>query len=224
MRHNIIHDPAKISWILNQCNILHLGLSNKHGAYVVPVHYGFAEQNDGSFIIYVHGTGDGEKAAALDKGQSIGLEADHDHEHLVYTPPKARSFNPPFMSVIGNGVPKRINDPQEKANALKTIIHHYLAKSPVAISPDEVKQINVWQIKVTNITARVNSPLKEWREALHIEGSVPRGKHYDSNGNLLYDDFTSQPATIKHPQNDDAHSANADATTGASVTDTNKQQ
>ena len=51
MRQDIIHDPAKISWILNQCNILHLGLTNDHGAYVVPVHYGFTQQNDGSFVL-----------------------------------------------------------------------------------------------------------------------------------------------------------------------------
>lgn len=206
MRHDVIHDPAKISWILNQCNILHLGLTNKHGSYVVPVHYGFNQEDDGSFTLYIHGTGDGEKAAALDQGESVGFEVDHDHEHLVYTPPTPEEFNPAFMSVIGNGIPERVDDPQEKANALKVIIHHYVAKSPVAIAPDEVKDINVWKIKVTNATARVNSPLKEWKEALHIDGGLQKGKHYDADGALMYDDFATP---------DDG----ADATTSASEHD-----
>lgn len=211
MRQDIIHDRAKISWILNQCNILHLGLTNDHGAYVVPVHYGFAQQNDGNFIIYVHGTGDGEKAAALDTGQPIGFEVDHGHENLVYTPPSPEEFNPSFMSVIGNGLPERINDPQEKANTLKTIIHHYVAKSPVAIIPEDVKGINVWQIKVSNITGRVKHPTKAQQQALHLHEPLNRGKHYDENGGLLYDDFADQPADNSGEQ--------SDASTGASTTD-----
>lgn len=36
MRKDIITDHAKISWILGQCQILHLGLSNKKSAgYIV---------------------------------------------------------------------------------------------------------------------------------------------------------------------------------------------
>ncbi|WP_295746635.1 pyridoxamine 5'-phosphate oxidase family protein [uncultured Limosilactobacillus sp.] len=210
MRQDIIHDPAKISWILNQCNILHLGLTNNHGAYVVPVHYGFIQQNDGNFIIYVHGTGDGEKAAALDAGQPIGFEVDHGHENLVYTPPSPEEFDPSFMSVIGNGLPERINNPQAKANALKAIIHHYMAKSPVAILPEEIKEIHVWQIKVSNITGRVGNPTKSQQQALHLDQPLHRGKHYDENGGLLYDDFTDQP------ENNDEQS---DASTGASSTD-----
>lgn len=209
MRHDIIHDPAKISWILNQCDILHLGLSNQHGSYIVPVHYGFAQQNDGSFIIYIHGTGDGEKAAALDKEKSIGFETDHGHENLVYTPPSPTEFNPSFMSIIGNGIPERVKDSQAKANALKMIIHHYVAKSPVAIIPEEVKDINVWQIKVTNITGRVSSPTKSWQQALHISQPLNRGKHYNEDGALVYDDFADQP-TAAASDND------SDASTGAS--------
>lgn len=211
MRQNIIHDPAKISWILNQCNILHLGLTNEHGTYVVPVHYDFTQQQDGNFVIYIHGTGDGQKAAALDKEQSIGLKFDSDHTHLIYTPPKARSFNPPFMSVIGNGVPARLTDPQKKAIALREIVHHYVAKSPVMISPEADQPINVWRITTTRMTARINNPFKEWQEALHISKQQSRGKHYNPNGDLLFDDFADQPA--------DNGNEPSDASTGASSTD-----
>ena len=46
MRKDIITDHAKISWILDQCQILHLGLSNKNGSYIVPVHYVYQEDTD----------------------------------------------------------------------------------------------------------------------------------------------------------------------------------
>lgn len=111
MRKDIIIDHAKISWILDHCQILHLGLSNKNGSYIVPVHYGYQEDLDGKYTIYIHGTGDGEKATALDKGESIGFEIDH--ENLIYTPPRKGDFGPSFMSVIGNGVPRKLTDPQK---------------------------------------------------------------------------------------------------------------
>ena len=159
MRKDINIDHAKISWILDHCQILHLGLSNKNGSYIVPVHYGYQEDLDGKYTIYIHGTGDGEKATALDKGESIGFEIDH--ENLIYTPPRKGDFGPSFMSVIGNGVPRKLTDPQKKLFALRTIIHHYVNTIPVAISTEDVKNVSTWAIEVESITGRVHNSTKK---------------------------------------------------------------
>ncbi len=188
MRKDIITDHAKISWILDQCQILHLGLSNKNGSYIVPVHYGYQEDTDGKYTIYIHGTGDGEKAAALDKEESVGFEADHGHENLIYTPPRKGDFGPSFMSVIGNGVVRKITSSQEKLLALRTIIHHYVNKIPVAISTDDVKNVSVWVIEVQNINGRVHNPTEEWAVALGMQIEERHGKHYE-NCAVAFDDF-----------------------------------
>lgn len=179
MRKDIITDHAKISWILDQCQILHLGLSNKNGSYIVPVHYGYQEDIDGKYTIYIHGTGDGEKTAALDKEESVGFEADHGHENLIYTPPRKGDFGPSFMSVIGNGVVRKITSSQEKLLALRTIIHHYVNTILVAISTDDVKNVSVWVIEVQNINGRVHNPSEEWAVALGMPIEERHGKHYE---------------------------------------------
>lgn len=46
------------------------------------------------------------------------------------------------MSVIGNGVVRKITSLQEKLLALRTIIHHYVNTIPVAISTDDVKNVS----------------------------------------------------------------------------------
>ena len=51
------------------------------------------------------------------------------------------------MSVIGNGVVRKITSLQEKLLALRTIIHHYVNTIPVAISTDDVKNVSVWVIE-----------------------------------------------------------------------------
>ena len=186
MRKDIIIDHAKISWILDHCQILHLGLSNKNGSYIVPVHYGYQEDLDGKYTIYIHGTGDGEKATALDKGESIGFEIDH--ENLIYTPPRKGDFGPSFMSVIGNGVPRKLTDPQKKLFALRTIIHHYVNTIPVAISTEDVKNVSTWAIEVESITGRVHNSTKKQSVALGIPVEERHGKHYE-DGAVVSDDF-----------------------------------
>ncbi|XGK32966.1 hypothetical protein ACERHZ_00120 [Lactobacillus acidophilus] len=83
---------------------------------------------------------------------------------MIYTPPRKGDFGPSFMSVIGNGVVRKITSSQEKLLALRTIIHHYVNTIPVAISTDDVKNVSVWVI-----------------EERH-------GKHYE-NGAVAFDDF-----------------------------------
>ena len=205
MRKDIVTDHAKLSWILDQCQILHLGLTNQHGAYVVPVHYGYQEGAAGHYTIYIPGTGDGEQAAALNAGKAIGFETDHGHENLIYTPPRVGDFGPSFMSVIGNGIPRQLTDPQEKLFALRTIIHHYVNKIPVAIAAEDVKGVSTWAIDVQNITGRVHHPTKEWSTALGLSREDRHGKHYQ-DGAVVSDD-TDYSVT---------EAADPDATTGAS--------
>lgn len=209
MRNDVIHDHAKISWILDQCKILHLGLTNENGSYIVPVHYGYQEGTDGQYTIYIHGTGDGEKAAALDRGESVGLEADGGHQNLIYTPPAASAFGPSFMSVIGNGIPRRLTDPQEKLFAARVLLHHYVNELPVAISPADLRQVAIWAIEVQNITGRIHNPTPEWSTALGLPIKERYGKHYQ-HGAVVSDD-TAKLALDP--------SSTPDATTGASQQD-----
>lgn len=191
MRNDIITDHAKITWILEQCQILRLGLTNDHGSYVVPVHYGYEENADGNYVLYVHGTADGEKAAALDQVQSIGFETDHGHENLIYTPPRKGDFGPSFISVIGNAVSHRIEDPQAKLVAICNILHHYVHQIPVTLNQSDVQNVAIWALDVQNITGRVHNPTPDWSRALGIPVKERHGLHY-KNGAVILNDVQSQ--------------------------------
>lgn len=92
------------------------------------------------------------------------------------------------MSVIGNGVVRKITSSQEKLLALRTIIHHYVNTIPVAISTDDVKNVSVWVIEVQNINGRVHNPTEEWAVALGMQIEERHGKHYE-NCAVAFDDF-----------------------------------
>lgn len=182
MQNEIYRDHPTINWVLDHSKILHLGLTNDNGVFVVPVNYGYEVDSDGQYIIYIHGTDDGDKGQALDKQSEISFEADGGHENLTYTPPAEGAFGPAFRSVMGKGQVAKITDNKEKVHALRTIIHNYVLDIPVALHADKMNKVPVWKIKVQDITSKVHHPTSEWQQALGIQAPISTGIHYDQNG------------------------------------------
>lgn len=184
MNKEIYTDHAIISWVLDHCQVLHLGLNDNGKTYVVPVNFGYQESNDGHYIIYIHGTANGHKGKLLDTSSSISFETDGGHEGLVYTPPAAGAFAPSTRSVMGTGLVERIDDPQAKVHALRTLIHHYVRDIPAVIKGQDLTNVPVWQIKVNTITAKIHHPTAQWQNILGIDQPLLKGYHYNSQGEL----------------------------------------
>ncbi|MQS89543.1 pyridoxamine 5'-phosphate oxidase family protein [Companilactobacillus mishanensis] len=188
MNNEIYHDHSVINWTLDHCKILHLGLSNDEGTFVVPVNYGYEETSDGQYVIYIHGTSNGDKGKALDQESIISFEADGGHEALTYTPPSEGAFGPAFRSIMGRGQVKRIDDNNEKVHALRTMIHNYVRDIPVALHAEKMTNIPVWKILVTDITAKLHHPTQEWQTALGLNETLSKGIHYDTDGAVIAKD------------------------------------
>lgn len=208
MRKELYLDHPTINWVLDHCKILRLGLVDDGEAYVVPVHYGYEETADGHYRLYIHGTSDGHKGQLLATNPTIGFETDGGHEHLTYTPPKEGAFGPAFRSVMGHGQVTTLTDVNAKAHALRVLLHRYVRDIPVALHPEKLAKVAVWQIDVTDISARVHHPTAAWQAALGLHEPVSRGIHYGDHGEVLSDDAVA-------PADEPA----ADATSSASVND-----
>lgn len=113
MRNDVYTDAGVVTWVMEHCKVLHLGLVDSEGiSYVVPVNFGYAQDAKGHYTIYCHGTTDGQKAHALDQEPVIGFESDGGHEGLTYTPPTPSAFGPSYRSFMGKGKVTRIKDNQ----------------------------------------------------------------------------------------------------------------
>lgn len=185
MQNEIYTDHPTINWTLDHCKILHLGLSNDQGTFVVPVNYGYEVAADGTYIIYVHGTSNGDKGKALNEQSLISFEADGGHEALTYTPPAEGAFGPAFRSIMGHGKVEKIDNNNEKVHALRTILHSYVRDIPVALHAETMTNVPVWKIRVTDITAKIHHPTPEWQEFLNIKAPVSKGIHYDTDGGII---------------------------------------
>lgn len=127
-----ITDPAEIRDVLARAVVLRLGLYDGKTPYVVPVNFGF----DGEKALFIHSGYEGWKMDIIKKHPRVCFEAEAD----VAVVPPARpenhcGFSMAYRSVIGFGTAVIIEDPAQKADALKTIVRHL---SPERASEDIV--------------------------------------------------------------------------------------
>ena len=62
-----ITDAEEIRRILSRARVLHLGLNDDEGPYVVPMHYGFLFEN-GKLTLYTHCAREGHKLSLIRRG------------------------------------------------------------------------------------------------------------------------------------------------------------
>ena len=68
-----VTDAGEIREILDECKVCRLGLSDEDGIYMVPMNYGYREQ-DGKLILYFHGAKEGKKVEMIRKDPRAGFE------------------------------------------------------------------------------------------------------------------------------------------------------
>ena len=71
-REREITEPSEILAILDECKILHLGLSDGDQPYVVPLNYGYLLE-DGKLTFYLHGSTEGYKYEVLQKNRKVSF-------------------------------------------------------------------------------------------------------------------------------------------------------
>ena len=95
-----VTDAGEIREILDECKVCRLGLSDEDGIYMVPMNYGYREQ-DGKLILYFHGAKEGKKVEMIRKDPRAGFEMDCGHG--LQEGEKACQYSYYFASVIGTG-------------------------------------------------------------------------------------------------------------------------
>lgn len=102
---------------------------------------------------------------------------------------------------MGKGQVKAINDTEEKVHAMRTLLHNYVRDIPVSIMPEKLAKVSVWKIEVTEISARIHHPTKEWQQALGLDIPVLKGIHYDNDGGIIsIDDVDSVAGASEHQE------------------------
>ena len=120
-----ITDPAMICAVLDKCRTLHLGLVEDGRVYIVPLNYGWTEEN-GRYILYAHSAAEGRKIDLIRGGADVGFEMETGVEY--FDADTACGWGNRYESIIGEGRATLLETPEEKRQALAAIMAHYSAR------------------------------------------------------------------------------------------------
>ncbi len=145
-----ITDRSMIDSVIKGSKVCRLGLSDSNRPYVVPLCFGY--END---ILYFHSAHKGMKLDILKKNNQVCFEFDIDSKHKVVEDEEACEWGMEYLSVIGFGKAKFIEDPQAKLRALDIIMKQYSNKS-WDYKDSMVKRTTIVEVKIESITGKIS--------------------------------------------------------------------
>ena len=148
-----ITDPAMICAVLDKCRTLHLGLVEDGRVYIVPLNYGWTEEN-GRYILYAHSAAEGRKIDLIRGSADVGFEMETGVEY--FDADTACGWGNRYESIIGEGSATLLSTPEEKRQALAAIMAHYSARRDYTFEDAMVDLVQVIQIDVTALSCKIH--------------------------------------------------------------------
>ena len=146
-----VTDPVKIREIITACDCCRLGLCDGERAYVVPLDFGFAEE-DGRYTFYFHGAKEGRKMDLLRRNRWASFEMDCGHEWVVGE--KAQETTSRFQCVMGGGPVTFLETEEEKRAGLTAILAHVTGRDQWDIGGAANTQ--VFRLDVEELSCKVH--------------------------------------------------------------------
>lgn len=146
-----IKDTQKMMEIMGACDCCRLGFADGEDVYIVPLNFGFA-QDEAGLHLYFHGAGEGRKIALVRKTGRAGFEMDTNHQVNSHELPCEYSFR--FQSIIGRGRIALVENLEEKAAALNYIMAHYSDRKDWEFPPQALAHTAVLRLDVEELSCK----------------------------------------------------------------------
>lgn len=148
-----VTDPAKIKELMEQCDVIRVGYNDHGEVYIVPLNFGFTEE-DGTYTLYYHGAKTGRKMDLAKQGGKVGFEMDTDYQVVIPDSGVACDHTSLYRSIIGTGIVSVVNDPEEKKRGLETIMKSATGRDDFPFPEKMLNATGVFKIVVDELTAK----------------------------------------------------------------------
>lgn len=148
-----ITEPSKIKEIISSCSCCRLGLIDDGHVYIVPLNFGYSEEND-TYTFYFHSAKEGRKISLMKNNSYAAFEMDTNHS--LKEGNSACSHSAYFQSVIGEGKISFIEDMEEKRDALQAIMHHNTGKADWDFPEKMIDAVCVFRLDVQELSCKEN--------------------------------------------------------------------
>lgn len=148
-----VTDFNEIIKIIDECDIVRLGLSDGDYPYIVPVNFAY-EVSDGKVMLYVHGAMAGRKYEMLRKNPVCSFEMDIPIEmDCIY---EKKDVTMRYKCVMGRAEAEFLDGEAKQAAVDDIIMARYEETKHFEYNKTAVARTAVIRLTVTEMTAKVN--------------------------------------------------------------------
>lgn len=145
-----ITDKTAIEEFIAKEQILRIAFYDEGDIYIVPVNYGYLQ--DEKYLFYFHGAKAGRKYELAKKNPTVGFEMDGNYRLLESE--KACDFSAAFQSVIGTGKLSLVEDTAEKIIGLNAIMKQATSKTGWDYSDKMLDAVAVFKLVVDKLSCK----------------------------------------------------------------------
>ena len=146
-----VTDFGSMLKIVDACDCCRLGLIDEKGAYIVPLNFGY-EADEERLVLYFHGAPAGKKYELVKKQHTASFEMDCKHE--LRETGEGCNYTYDFLSVMGNGEIRLVDEYEEKRHAFDLIFKHYTKRDNVPMNEVAVRAVAVFKLTVEEWSAK----------------------------------------------------------------------
>ena len=148
-----VTDRGIICAMLDQMEIIHVGMHDEPAPYVVPLNFGYTFEDD--LVFYFHCARAGYKLELLERNPCVCVTAS---QFVSYAGGSVKGHMHDYRSVIARGRAQRIDrekSPEAFRFALETLLSHNRRETADADSP-MTRHIDIWRIvcRAEDVTAK----------------------------------------------------------------------
>ena len=151
-----ITDKNRILEILDTARVLHLGLCAGDEPYVVPMNYGYTEE-DGRLVLYLHSAVRGKKLDMIRQNPKVFFELCC--ELVPFAGKVPCQYGLSYSSLMGRGTATVVEDVEEKKRAMTLLMKTQTGKD-FAFEDRLVSIVAVIRVDVSQYTAK-HRPIPE---------------------------------------------------------------
>ena len=148
---NEITDRQEILDIIQECDVIRVGMSVDDVPYIVPMNFGYDKD-----VFYFHGAREGRKIDMIHKNPKVCFEMDKDHR-LIGDSDRACDWTMKYSCVMGTGTMAIVEEWDEKRKALNLLMAHYGGKDHYEYKDAMLERIGILKLTVESMTGKKSS-------------------------------------------------------------------
>ena len=141
----------KLLELLDQCQVMHLGLTDGAAPYVVPLHFGW-EEKEGEIMLYFHSAPEGRKLDCVRRNPSCFIAVTGDTR--VIGSEEACGWTAAYESLMMEGEIEVLKSDEDKKHGLDTLMRHCGYVGEPRYNAQALAKTAVCRVRVKSVTGK----------------------------------------------------------------------